>query len=131
MAISDFFVHYWYIIFTLLIGGILNLAVLAPILVFIAIAITTQAFEATPLRYAAAVVFSFFPAIAGMLAVALRIQLAVPNNTFLVGNTYNQVLTLHAAVNDIFADAQLQTTMTLSAFLPILRACFSMKRRSR
>ncbi|WP_407568731.1 cbb3-type cytochrome c oxidase subunit I [Deinococcus altitudinis] len=41
-------------------------------------------------------------AIAGLLAVALRIQLAVPNNTFLVGNTYNQVLTLHAAVMIFF-----------------------------
>ena len=37
-------------------------------------------------------------AIAGLLAVAIRLQLAVPDNTFLVGNTYNQVLTLHAAL---------------------------------
>jgi AGZA family xanthine/uracil permease-like MFS transporter len=50
---------------------LLPLAVLAPILVFIAISITTQAFEATPLRYAAAVVFSFFPAIARMVAIKL------------------------------------------------------------
>jgi AGZA family xanthine/uracil permease-like MFS transporter len=50
---------------------ILPLAVLAPILIFVAIGITTQAFEATPTRYAAAVVFSFFPAIADMLAIKL------------------------------------------------------------
>jgi AGZA family xanthine/uracil permease-like MFS transporter len=50
---------------------ILPLAVLAPILVFIAISITTQAFEATPIRHAAAVVFSFFPAIARMVAIKL------------------------------------------------------------
>jgi AGZA family xanthine/uracil permease-like MFS transporter len=50
---------------------LLPVAVLAPILVFISISITTQAFEATPLRYAAAVVFSFFPAIARMLAIKL------------------------------------------------------------
>jgi AGZA family xanthine/uracil permease-like MFS transporter len=47
------------------------LAVLAPILVFISIDITAQAFEATPVRHAAAVVFSFFPAIARMLAIEL------------------------------------------------------------
>ena len=41
-------------------------------------------------------------AVAGLLAVALRVQLAVPNNTFLVGQTYNQVLTLHAAVMIFF-----------------------------
>jgi AGZA family xanthine/uracil permease-like MFS transporter len=50
---------------------LLPLSVLAPILVFVAISITTQAFEATPLRYAAAVVFSFFPAIARMLTIKL------------------------------------------------------------
>ena len=49
----------------------LPIAVLAPILVFVAISITTQAFETTPARYAAAVVFSFFPAIARMLAIKL------------------------------------------------------------
>ena len=41
-------------------------------------------------------------AIAGILAVGLRIQLAVPDNTFLVGNLYNQVLTLHAALMIFF-----------------------------
>jgi AGZA family xanthine/uracil permease-like MFS transporter len=47
------------------------LAVLAPILVFVSIDITAQAFEATPAKHAAAVVFSFFPAIARMLAIEL------------------------------------------------------------
>lgn len=47
------------------------LSVLAPILVFVAIGITVQAFEATPMRYAAAVVFSFFPAIARMVTIKL------------------------------------------------------------
>ena len=50
---------------------LLPLPVLAPILVFVAIGITVQAFEATPMRYAAAVVFSFFPAIARMLTIKL------------------------------------------------------------
>ncbi|HET7331546.1 hypothetical protein [Dyella sp.] len=49
----------------------LPLAVLAPILIFVAIGITAQAFEATPVRHAAAVVFSFFPAIARMVAIKL------------------------------------------------------------
>ena len=50
---------------------LIPLAVLAPILVFVAIDITTQAFEATPRHHAAAVVFSFFPAIARMVAIKL------------------------------------------------------------
>ncbi len=49
----------------------LPFAVLAPILVFVAISIMTQAFEATPTRYAAAVVFAFFPAIARLVAIKL------------------------------------------------------------
>lgn len=50
---------------------LLPLPVLAPILIFVAIDITVQAFEATPMRYAPAVVFSFFPAIARMLTIKL------------------------------------------------------------
>lgn len=49
----------------------LPFAVLAPILVFVAISIMTQAFEATPARHAAAVVVAFFPAIARLLAIKL------------------------------------------------------------
>ena len=50
---------------------LLPLAVLAPILVFVAIEMTTQAFEASPARHATAVAFSFFPAIARLLAIKL------------------------------------------------------------
>lgn len=50
---------------------LIPLSVLAPILVFVAIGITVQAFEATPIRYAPAVVFSFFPAIARMVTIKL------------------------------------------------------------
>jgi AGZA family xanthine/uracil permease-like MFS transporter len=63
------------------IGGILGylsnlvelvpLAVLAPILVYVSIDITAQAFEASPGRHAAAVAFSFFPAIARLVAIEL------------------------------------------------------------
>ena len=41
--------------------------------------------------------FFFFLA-AGVLAVLMRIQLAVPNNTFLDHATYNQVFTMHGTV---------------------------------
>jgi AGZA family xanthine/uracil permease-like MFS transporter len=46
-------------------------AVLAPILVFVSIDITAQAFDATPRKHAAAVVLAFFPPIARMLAIKL------------------------------------------------------------
>ena len=63
------------------------LAVLAPILVFVAIDITTQAFEATPVQHAAAVVFSFFPAIARMLAIKLG------DPTYVTPERFAQLLT--------------------------------------
>jgi AGZA family xanthine/uracil permease-like MFS transporter len=50
---------------------VLPLAVLAPILVFVSIEMTTQAFEASPPHHATAVAFSFFPAIARLLAIKL------------------------------------------------------------
>ncbi len=58
------------------------LAVLAPILVYVSIDITAQAFEATPRRHAAAVVFSFFPAIARMVAIKLGDPTYVPAERF-------------------------------------------------
>jgi len=50
---------------------LIPLCVLAPILIYIAILITMQAFEATPQKYFAAVVMAFFPAIARMVAIKL------------------------------------------------------------
>ncbi|NNM61022.1 MAG: hypothetical protein HKM03_02540 [Steroidobacteraceae bacterium] len=47
------------------------LAALAPVLVFVALDITTQAYRATPLRHAPAIAFAFFPAIARMLTIEL------------------------------------------------------------
>ena len=64
------------------------LSVLAPILVFVAIGITVQAFEATPMRYAAAVVFSFFPAIARMVTIKLSDPTYVSPQHF--GELFNQ-----------------------------------------
>jgi AGZA family xanthine/uracil permease-like MFS transporter len=63
------------------------LAVLAPILVFVSIDITAQAFEASPSRHAAAVVFSFFPAIARLLAIELG------NPDFVAPAHFNELLT--------------------------------------
>jgi AGZA family xanthine/uracil permease-like MFS transporter len=61
---------------------ILPLAVLAPILIFVAINITMQAFEATPHKYFAAVVMAFFPPIARMLAIKLGDPGIVPPDRF-------------------------------------------------
>jgi AGZA family xanthine/uracil permease-like MFS transporter len=47
------------------------LAVLAPVLIFVALNITTQAFSAVPARHAAAVAISFFPSIARLLTIEL------------------------------------------------------------
>ena len=49
----------------------LPLAVLAPIIVYVAIDITTQAFEATPRHHAAAMVLGFLPSVAYMLSIKL------------------------------------------------------------
>jgi len=61
---------------------IVPLTVLAPILVFISIEITAQAFEASPRRHAAAVAFSFFPSIARMLSIKLGDPAYVPPERF-------------------------------------------------
>lgn len=50
---------------------LLPLAVLAPIIIYVAIDITVQAFAASPPRHAPAVVFAFLPAIAYLLAIKL------------------------------------------------------------
>lgn len=39
----------------------------------------------------------FFFGLAGLMAVAIRLQLATPNGTLLVGDAYNQMLTMHGA----------------------------------
>jgi AGZA family xanthine/uracil permease-like MFS transporter len=61
---------------------LLPLAVLAPILVFVALDITAQAFEASPRRHAAAVALAFFPAIARMVAIKLGDPTVVPPARF-------------------------------------------------
>jgi len=50
---------------------LIPLPVLAPVMVFLAMNITVQAFSAVPLRHAPAVAISFFPSIARMLTIEL------------------------------------------------------------
>lgn len=61
---------------------LLPLAVLAPIIVFVAIDITVQAFQATPSKHAPAVVLAFFPPIAYLLAIKLGNPGIVPPERF-------------------------------------------------
>jgi AGZA family xanthine/uracil permease-like MFS transporter len=57
-------------------------AVLAPILVFVALDIIVQSFEATPKLHAPAVAFAFFPTIARLLSIKLGNPEFVPTATF-------------------------------------------------
>jgi len=57
-------------------------AVLAPILVFVALDIIVQAFQACPARHAPAVAFAFFPTIARLISIKLGNPDAVPPDTF-------------------------------------------------
>src|ERR1700735_2051818 len=50
---------------------LIPLAVLAPVLVFLSLNITVQAFSAVPLRHAPAVAISFFPSIARLVTIEL------------------------------------------------------------
>jgi AGZA family xanthine/uracil permease-like MFS transporter len=57
-------------------------AALAPILIFVALDITIQAFHACPKRHAAAVAFAFFPTIARLLAIKFGTPSIVPLERF-------------------------------------------------
>jgi adenine/guanine/hypoxanthine permease len=95
----------------------LPLAVLAPILVFVAISITTQAFEATPTRYAAAVVFSFFPAIADMLAIKLGDPTYVAHDHFAaLYNDASQGISELAVIN-VLGNGFIITAMIWASFV--------------
>lgn len=67
---------------------LIPLAVLAPVMVFLAMNITVQAFSAVPLRHAPAVAISFFPSIARMLT----IELSDPK--FVAPERFAQLMTL-------------------------------------
>ena len=95
----------------------LPLAVLAPILIFVAISITTQAFEATPTRYAGAVVFSFFPAIADMVAIKLGDPTYVPHEHFVA--LYNDAShgISELAVINVLGNGFIITSMIWASFV--------------
>jgi AGZA family xanthine/uracil permease-like MFS transporter len=99
---------------------LLPLSVLAPILVFVAIGITVQAFEATPVRYAAAVVFSFFPAIARMVTIKLS------DPTYVPSDRYSALFAEHShgiselAVITVLGNGFIITSMIWASFLVAL-----------
>ncbi|MEW6509897.1 MAG: hypothetical protein AB1428_02940 [Bacteroidota bacterium] len=57
-------------------------AVLAPILVFVALDIIVQSFQASPVRHAPAVAFAFFPTVARLLAIKFGNPELVPPENF-------------------------------------------------
>ena len=61
---------------------LLPMAVLAPIITYVAIDIAVQAFAATPQRHGPAVVFAFLPAIAYLLMIKLHNPAIVPAEQF-------------------------------------------------
>jgi len=61
---------------------LIPLSVLAPVLVFVALDITAQAFLSVPARHAPAVAISFFPAIARMLTIELSNPEFIPAQRF-------------------------------------------------
>jgi AGZA family xanthine/uracil permease-like MFS transporter len=68
---------------------IVPLAALAPVLVFLALNITSQAFTAVPARHALAVAISFFPSLARLLTIELSDPKFVPQERF------GQLMTAH------------------------------------
>jgi AGZA family xanthine/uracil permease-like MFS transporter len=61
---------------------LIPIAALAPVLVFVALDITVQAFQAVPARHAPAVAVSFFPSIARLLTIELSNPKFVPPERF-------------------------------------------------
>src|SRR5450631_3056085 len=61
---------------------LIPLAVLAPVLVFLSLNITVQAFSAVPLRHAPAVAMSFFPPIARLLTIEMSDPAYIPPERF-------------------------------------------------
>jgi AGZA family xanthine/uracil permease-like MFS transporter len=61
---------------------LIPLAVLAPVLIFLSLNITAQAFRAVPLGHAPAVAISFFPSIARLLTIELSNPALVPPDRF-------------------------------------------------
>jgi AGZA family xanthine/uracil permease-like MFS transporter len=90
-------------------------AVLAPILVFVALDITSQAFHASPVRHAAAVALAFLPTIARLMTIKL--------STFMPPANYAAALTTPGAglpevlVTQALGNGFILTAMLWGAFL--------------
>jgi AGZA family xanthine/uracil permease-like MFS transporter len=65
---------------------LIPLSVLAPVLIFLSLNITAQAFSAVPLRHAPAVAFSFFPSIARLVSIELS------DSKFIAPERFTQLL---------------------------------------
>ncbi len=92
-------------------------AALAPILIFVALDITIQAFHACPKRHAAAVAFAFFPTLARLLAIKFGTPTIVPAERFAVlmqtpGKELPEVL-----VTDALGNGFILTALLWGAFL--------------
>ncbi len=103
-------------------GGILGIvsyiieliprAVLAPILVFVAIDIMVQSFQACPARHAPAVAFAFFPTVARLLSIKYGTPDIVPADVFqrlltLPGKALPEILVTVALGNGFIVTAML------------------------
>jgi AGZA family xanthine/uracil permease-like MFS transporter len=87
-------------------------AVLAPILVFVALDIMVQSFQACPARHAPAVAFAFFPTVARLLAIKFGTPDIVPPEVFqkllnLPGKALPEVLVTVALGNGFIVTAML------------------------
>jgi AGZA family xanthine/uracil permease-like MFS transporter len=89
---------------------IVPIAALAPVLVFVAADITTQAFRSVPERHAAAVVVSLFPSIARMLTIELSAPEILPPTRFaqlLLGAEHSNLPVIVALGNGFIITATL------------------------
>src|SRR5437016_3937302 len=85
-------------------------AVLAPILIFVALDITSQAFHACPAKHAPAVAFAFLPTIARLLTIKL--------STFVPASNYSAALTAPgASLPEVLVTQALGNGFILTAML--------------
>ncbi len=89
----------------------LPLAAVVPLLVFIGLEITTQAFHATPRQHAAAVAFSFLPIVAYVLLI--RQDMLLGNLHSAIAGASPQLGALTASVSALVDDAAAQTNANI------------------
>src|SRR5262249_7048434 len=92
-------------------------AVLAPILIFVALDIMSQAFLACPARHAPAVAFSFLPAVARLLQIKLGDPSIVPTDRFQSLLTHGDKELRGVLVTVALGNGFILTAMLWGAFL--------------